>query len=97
MLGYTLNSQSIVDLEDNHQPLINLGAFWLLAVECDSRSNKIPFLSFLSLLFFALVLLFPFLAFYSPGKYQSRFSREKHSTLNTGFLHTSKGNIFGCC
>lgn len=40
MLGYTLNSQSIVDLEDNHQPLINLGAFWLLAVECDSRSTK---------------------------------------------------------
>jgi hypothetical protein len=39
MLGYTFNSQSIVDLEDNHQPLINLGAFWLLAVECDSRSK----------------------------------------------------------
>jgi hypothetical protein len=48
--------------------------------------SKIPFLSFLSLLFFPLVLLFPFLAFYSPGKYQSRFSREKHSTLNTGLI-----------
>lgn len=39
MLGYRLSTQSIVDLEDNHQPLINLGANRLLAIEYDSRSK----------------------------------------------------------
>jgi len=45
MLGYRLGTQSIVDLEDNHQPLINLGSNRLLAIECDSRSKYESFKS----------------------------------------------------